>query len=53
MYKKVSGTAVIFLVLYVHGIIYIGNDIRMSHSTEVLLSTQFSMKEARETSYVL
>ncbi|KAL0292429.1 UNVERIFIED_CONTAM: Retrovirus-related Pol polyprotein from transposon TNT 1-94 [Sesamum calycinum] len=45
VYKKVSESSVVFLVLYVDDILLIGNDIRMLGDTKAWLSTQFSMKD--------
>ncbi|KAL0295632.1 UNVERIFIED_CONTAM: Retrovirus-related Pol polyprotein from transposon TNT 1-94 [Sesamum angustifolium] len=45
VYKKVSGSLVVFLVLYVDDILLIGNDIKMLGDTKAWLSTQFSMKD--------
>ena len=53
MYKKVSGNAVTFLVLYVDDILVIGNDIPVMQSIKVWLSQQFSMKDLGEASYIL
>ncbi|KAK4382221.1 Retrovirus-related Pol polyprotein from transposon TNT 1-94 [Sesamum angolense] len=53
VYKKVSGNSVVFLVLYVDDILLIGNDIKMLGDTKIWLSTQFSMKDLDEASYVL
>ncbi|KAL0318250.1 UNVERIFIED_CONTAM: Retrovirus-related Pol polyprotein from transposon TNT 1-94 [Sesamum calycinum] len=53
VYKKVSGSFVLFLVLYVDDILLIGNDIKMLGDTKSWLSTQFSMKDLGEASYIL
>ena len=53
VYKKISGSVVIFLVLYVDDILLIGNDIFMLISIKVWLSTEFSMKDLGEASYIL
>ncbi|KAL0289502.1 UNVERIFIED_CONTAM: Retrovirus-related Pol polyprotein from transposon TNT 1-94 [Sesamum radiatum] len=53
IYKKVSGSSVAFLVLYVDDILLIGNDVKMLGDTKVWLSTQFSMKDLGEASYIL
>ena len=53
VYKKVSGSAVTFLVLYVDDILLIGNDIPMLQSVKVWLSTNFTMKDLGEASYIL
>ncbi|KAL0347648.1 UNVERIFIED_CONTAM: Retrovirus-related Pol polyprotein from transposon TNT 1-94 [Sesamum calycinum] len=53
VYKKVSGSSVLFLVLYVDDILLIGNDIKMLGDTKAWLSTQFSMKILGEASYII
>ena len=53
MYKNTSGSAIVFLVLYVDDILLIGNDIPMLQSVKVWLSNQFSMKDLGEASYIL
>ena len=53
VYKKTSGSAIVFLVLYVDDILLIGNDIPMLQSVKVWLSKQFSMKDLGEASYIL
>lgn len=53
MYKKVSGSTIIFLVLYVDDILLIGNDIPALQSTKIWLSEQFSMKDLGEAAYIL
>ena len=53
VYKKTSGSAIVFLVLYVDDILLIGNDIPMLQSVKVWLSNQFFMKDLGEASYIL
>jgi Reverse transcriptase (RNA-dependent DNA polymerase) len=53
VYKKVSGSSVIFLILYVDDIFLIGNDILMLDSVKSSLSRDFSMKDFGETTYIL
>ena len=53
MYKKDSGSAVRFIILYVDDILLIGNDVGMMQSTKVWLSNKFSMKDMGEASYIL
>ena len=48
MYKKLSGSAVIFLVLYVDNILLIANDVSVLQFVKIWLSKNFSMKELRE-----
>ncbi|KAL0307463.1 UNVERIFIED_CONTAM: Retrovirus-related Pol polyprotein from transposon RE2 [Sesamum angustifolium] len=45
VYKKVCGSSVLFLLLYVDDILLIENDIKMLGDTKAWLSTQFSMKD--------
>ncbi|KAL0294589.1 UNVERIFIED_CONTAM: Retrovirus-related Pol polyprotein from transposon TNT 1-94, partial [Sesamum angustifolium] len=44
VYKRISGSSVAYLVLYVDDILLIGNDIKMLGDIIAWLSTQFSMK---------
>ncbi|KAL0373983.1 UNVERIFIED_CONTAM: Retrovirus-related Pol polyprotein from transposon RE1 [Sesamum radiatum] len=53
IYKKISGSLVAYLVLYVDDILLIGNDVKMLGDIKAWLSTQFSMKDMGEASYVL
>lgn len=53
VYKKVSGSAVVFLVLYVDDILLIGNDISVLQSVKIWLSKTFSMKDLGEATYIL
>ena len=53
VYKKVSGSIVVFLVLYVDDILIIGNDIGMMQNIKVYLCKNFSMKDLGEASYIL
>ncbi|KAL0361318.1 UNVERIFIED_CONTAM: Retrovirus-related Pol polyprotein from transposon RE1 [Sesamum radiatum] len=53
VYKNVSGSSVAFLVLYVEDILLIGNDVKMLGDTKAWLSTQFSIKDLGEASYIL
>ncbi|KAL0404280.1 UNVERIFIED_CONTAM: Retrovirus-related Pol polyprotein from transposon TNT 1-94 [Sesamum radiatum] len=53
VYKKISGSSVAYLVLYVDDILLIGNDVKMLGDIKVWLSTQFSMKNMGEASYIL
>ncbi|KAL0299959.1 UNVERIFIED_CONTAM: hypothetical protein Sangu_3146600 [Sesamum angustifolium] len=47
--QKVSGSTVVFLVLYVDDILLIENDIKMLGDSKAWLSTQFSMKDLVKT----
>src|SRR6266699_1755735 len=53
VYKKVSGSYVSFLVLYVDDILLIGNDVELLKSVKSYLNIKFSMKDLGEASYVL
>ena len=53
VYKKASGRAVTFLVLYVDDILLIENDIPMLTLVKSWLSKKFSMKDLGEVSYIL
>ncbi|KAL0433502.1 UNVERIFIED_CONTAM: Retrovirus-related Pol polyprotein from transposon TNT 1-94 [Sesamum latifolium] len=53
IYKKISGSSVAYLVLYVDDILLIGNGVKMLRDIKAWLSTQFSMKDMGEASYIL
>ena len=53
VYKKESGSAVVFLILYVDDILLIGNDIPMLESVKASLKKSFSMKDLGEATYIL
>ena len=53
MYKKISGSAVIFLVLYVDDILLIRNGVSTLQVVKFWLSKNFSMKDLGEASYIL
>ena len=53
MCKKVSGSAVVFHVLYVDNILLIGNDVSILLSVNISLSKNFSMKDLGEATYIL
>ena len=53
VYKKISGSAITFLVLYVDDILLIGNDVGMLSSVKAWLSKNFSMKDLGEATYIL
>ena len=53
IYKKVSGSSVVFLVLYVDDILLIGNDIELLNSVKAYLNNSFSMKDLGEAAYIL
>ena len=51
--KKVSGSIVVFLVLYVDDILFIGNDIPALQNVKSWLGNYFSMKDLGEVTYIL
>ena len=53
VYKKVSGSQLTFLVLYVDDILLIGNDIGMLTNVKLWLCKTFSMKDLGEATYIL
>ncbi|WVZ70691.1 hypothetical protein U9M48_019334 [Paspalum notatum var. saurae] len=53
VYKKVSGSTLVFLVLYVDDILLIGNDIPMLEAVKDSLRKSFSMKDLEEAAYIL
>ena len=48
MYKKVSGSVVLFLILYVDDILIIGNNVLVYNLSIYWLSKNFSMKDLGE-----
>ena len=52
MYKKINGSVVTFLILYMDDILLIENDILMLTSVKVWLSKEFIMKDLGEASYI-
>jgi hypothetical protein len=53
VYKKVSGSAVAFLVLYVDDILLIGNNIPFLNKVKDYFKSKFSMKDLGEAAYIL
>jgi hypothetical protein len=53
VYKKFSGSKIVFLVLYVDDILIIGNDIPMLNSVKEWLRKCFAMKDLGEAQYIL
>ena len=53
IYKKVSGSFVVFLILYVGDILLIGNNTKFLDSTKGYLNKIFSMKDLGEAAYIL
>ncbi|KAL0313452.1 UNVERIFIED_CONTAM: Retrovirus-related Pol polyprotein from transposon TNT 1-94 [Sesamum radiatum] len=52
IYMKISGSLVAYLVFYVNDILLIGNDVKMLGEIKAWLSTQFSIKDIGEASYI-
>nr|ABA97705.1 retrotransposon protein, putative, Ty1-copia subclass [Oryza sativa Japonica Group] len=53
VYKKISGSALVFLILYVDEILLIGNDIPMLESVKTSLKNSFLMKDLGEPTCIL
>ena len=53
VYKKVNGSEIVFLELYVDDILLIGNDIPTLQSFKSLLGKCFSMKDLGKAAYIL
>ena len=53
IYKKVSGSSIAFLILYVDDILLIGNDVTLLESVKSYLNKSFSMKDFGEAAYIL
>ncbi|RZB86036.1 Retrovirus-related Pol polyprotein from transposon TNT 1-94 [Glycine soja] len=53
IYLKVSGSKVIFQIMYVDDILLATNDINLLHKTKKFLSSSFEMKDMGEASYVI
>ena len=53
VYKKVNGSTITFLVLYVDDILITGNDIPTLQSIKTWLGSCFSMKDLGEATYIL
>lgn len=53
IYLKVSGSKVIFLVLYVDDILLATNDLGLLHDTKEFIFQNLEMKDMGEASYVL
>ena len=53
IYKKVSGSSIAFLILYVDDILLVGNDIEFLESIKGYLNKSFSMKDLEEATYIL
>ena len=53
IYKKVSGSSVAFLILYVDEILLTGNNVELLESINDYLNKSFSMKDLGEAAYIL
>ena len=53
VYKKVSGSSVAFLILYVDDILLMRNDIELLESIKAYLNKCFLMKDLGEAAYIL
>ena len=53
IYKWANGLIIIFFILYVDDILLIGNDVPALQRIKIWLSSQFSMKDLGEASYIL
>jgi hypothetical protein len=53
VYKKVSESAIVFLILFVNDILLTGNDIPMMEAIKSSLRKSFSMKDLGEAAYIL
>ena len=53
IFKWVNDSVIIFLVLYMDDILLIENDIPGLQGIKIWLSSQFSMKDLGEASYIL
>ena len=53
IYKKVSGSSVAFLILYVDDILLMRNNIEFLDSIKAYLNKSFSMKDLGEAAYIL
>src|SRR3954463_1989883 len=53
VFKKYSGSSIVFLILYVDDILLIGNDIPMLEAFKDSLKNSFAMKDLGEAAYIL
>ena len=53
LFKKLSGSSIVFLILYVDDILLIGNDVSMLNTVKESLNGKFSMKDLGEAVYIL
>ena len=53
MYKKVSKSGIVCLILYVDDVLLIGNSVSLLKEVKDWLSNKFSMKDLGEEAYIL
>ena len=53
VYRKASGSLLVFLFLYADNILLIGNNIQMLETVKSSLRKSFSMKDLAEAAYIL
>lgn len=53
VYKKVNGSAIAFLILYVDDMLLVGNDKTFLNEIKESLKSNFSMKDVGEAAYIL
>ena len=53
IYHKISGSKIIFLVLYADDILLASSDLGLLHEVKRFLSQQFDMKDMGEATYVI
>ena len=53
VHKKVSGSSIAFLILYVDDILLMGNDIELLDSIKAYLNKSFSKQDLGEAAYTL
>src|ERR1041385_765029 len=53
VFKKFSGSSIVFIILYVDDILLIGNDIPMLEAFKDSLKNSFAMKDLGEEAYIL
>ena len=53
VYKKVSGSAIVFIMLYVDDILLMENKVSILQTVKIWLSIQFSMKDFEKTTCIL
>src|SRR3954462_11681239 len=53
VFKMFSGSSIVFIILYVDGILLIGNDIPMLEAVKDSLKNSFAMKDLGEAAYIL